>query len=123
MMKNKVAGLLATAIVGTCLAAGQNSQSHSATAKSDAKLHAATKPLTPKSAMPAKSKSASAPIASNHSAKTNTELKRLERQPPIRASNGGSAGAAKGAAKPAATPNANGSGINATYHPPATKKN
>jgi len=112
--------------VWVCLAAAQNSAKRASSTKSspDPAHTAATKPLTPKSAMPQPHKSTVVPPPSTSVRSTNAELNHLERQP-IRASNGGNAGAAKGlsAAKPAATPNANGSGINATYQPPAAKKN
>lgn len=125
MTKCKAVRVIVTMTVWGCLAAAQNSTKSASSAKSNpAPAHtAATKPLTPKSAMPPPHKSTVAPPASTSVRNTNAELNHLERQP-IRASNGGNAGAAKASpAKAAGTPNANGSGINATYQPPAAKKN
>jgi hypothetical protein len=122
-MKYRVAILFVTVAAGICVATAQSSQAQAATPKSKPDpMLAATKPLTPKSAMPAKSKSSvAAPTASQNAAKTNAELTHLERQPiKAGASDNSKAGAAKGASapKPAGTANANGSGINFTYEKP-----
>lgn len=106
------------ALIG--VAPAQKSQVHSPTAKSDADLKAATKPLIPKSAMPAKHSSSSvAPSVGNRSGNANKELQHLERQE-IRA--GGSqksgAGAAKVASGPKPAAAGTGSGINFTYEKP-----
>ncbi len=88
MMKCRVACLVATVAAEICLATAQSSKTHSSSAKPDSdRMQAATKPITPKSAMPAKRKSSIAPSASQGSGNANAELTRLERQP-IKAGNG-----------------------------------
>jgi uncharacterized iron-regulated membrane protein len=126
MIKHKVVFLFATVIAGLSLAAGQSSTVHATSANAGpdpAKV--ATKPLTPKSAMPAKSKSsmaAPATSAPRAGSKTDAELSRLERQP-IKAANSNTNKPSKvpAVSKPAAA-NANGSGINSTYQKPAINK-
>jgi uncharacterized iron-regulated membrane protein len=127
MIKHKVLFLFAIVIAGLSLAAGQSSTVHATSANAGpdpAKV--ATKPLTPKSAMPAKSKSsmaAPATSAPKAGSKTDAELSRLERQPIKAANPNANKPAAKSptVSKPVAV-NANGSGINSTYQKPAINK-
>ncbi len=120
-MKTKVACFFAVGVAGICLATAQTSQTHSSSAKTGSdSAKAATKPLTPKSAMPAPHKSSVAvPNASKGGSNATTQLNRLERQPA-----GG--GAAKGTLpakvtvpKTSAASAGNGSGINFKYQKPA----
>jgi len=84
MMKHRLVCLLATVLAGACLASAQNSQGHSPSAKpAPDPLKGATKPLTPKSAMPSPHKSSLAvpgPHTSTKGKNTDLELTRLERQ-------------------------------------------
>jgi hypothetical protein len=110
--------IIALALVG--VATAQKSQVHSPTAKPDPNLTAATKPLTPKSAMPAaKNSSSPAMPAAKSNANANKELSHLERQ---QVHAGGANKSGPGAAKSASTPKssaaAKDSGINATYEKP-----
>jgi hypothetical protein len=121
-MKYKIVCLL-TMLAGICLATAQNSQVHSASPKAGADpLQNATKPLTPKSAMPSPHKSAPlAPNASTGGQKTDAELSRLEHQN-IKApgAKGSTAVPAKSASiKTAGTSAGHGSGINFKYQKPA----
>jgi hypothetical protein len=122
-MKYRAVCLFVTIAAWTGQGAAQNSQVHSSSAKSsEDSLHAATKPLTPKSAMPQSHKSSNVtPNASAKSRNTNAELTRLEQQN-IKA--GASKKPATGAVapKPAGASNANGSGINFNYQKPTTAK-
>lgn len=98
LMKARVICLFAAVLSGICLAPAQNSEVHSSAAKSGSDhLQTATKPLTPKSAMPSRHKSSIAvPKAGTKSANTNAELARLERQSnKAAAPKSGSAAAAK----------------------------
>jgi hypothetical protein len=122
MMKYRVVCLFVTFAAGICLATAQDSQVRSASPKSGPDpLQTATKPLTPKSAMPPQRKSSAAvpnPATANHN--TTAELTHLERQnikAPSAKSN--STGPAKSAPKSAGTSAANGSGINFKYQKPA----
>jgi len=83
MMKSMIVGLLATFVAGICLATAQSSKAHSSSTKTGSDpLTTATKPLTPKSAMEPRHKSAAVLPSSNKSAaRTSTELSRLERHP------------------------------------------
>jgi hypothetical protein len=101
------------------MASAQKSQVHSPTAKPDPNLTAATKPLTPKSAMPpAKSSSSPAmPATTKSNANANKELSHLERQD-IHAGGANKSGAAKSASTPKPAAAAKDSGINATYEKP-----
>jgi hypothetical protein len=123
MTKYKIVCLFAAIAAGISLAPAQNSKAHSPSAKpSPAPVNSATKPLTPKSAMPPAHKPSSAlPRASTSGRNANAELTRLERQN-INAA--GSKKPAKGAPVPksADTPNRNGSGINSSNQKP-TKTN
>ena len=125
MMKYRVVYLCAAVATLTCLATAQSSQvrSSSTSAKRDPdSLQNATKPLTPKSAMPAQHKSSAAPLnAPKSGGNTSAELTRLERQP-VKAD--GSSRDPKEAAKPPAVPkpggtSASGPGINYKYQKPA----
>jgi hypothetical protein len=132
MMKYKALWLSVTIATGLCLATAQNSQvrSSSAAAKAEANSpQGATKPLTPKSAMPpARKSSAVVPHPSTSGPKTTAELSRLERQNIKTAS---PKKPAKSASLPkpagtAGTSNTSGSGINFTYQKPVqqpAKKN
>ena len=108
--------IAAAALIGVG-AVAQNSQVHSPTAKSDQDLHAASKPLTPKSAMPSKRTSSSAvPKASKSDGNATAELTHLERQDTK--GGGSTSGAAKGVSAPKPAAAASGSGINFKYQPP-----
>ncbi len=111
--------MIVSVLIG--VAPAQKSQVHSPTAKPDPNLSAATKPLTPKSAMPAPKHSSSSamPAAAKSNANANKELSHLERQD-IHAggSNKSGAGAAKSASTPKPTAAGKDSGINATYEKP-----
>jgi hypothetical protein len=126
MMNYRAICLLATVAAWTCLGAAQTSQVHSTAKPSEDSLHAANKPLTPKSAMPQSRKPSSvAPNALAKSRNTNAELTRLE-QTNIKAA--GSTGTSKkpatgaSAPKPAGASNGNGSAINFNYQKPTTSK-
>jgi hypothetical protein len=118
-MKFRIARLLVTLAAGVSLATAQNSQARSSPAKKDP-LQTATKPLTPKSAMPAQHKSTAAvPHTAKNGGNTTAELSRLERQN----AKGGkvkSTSPAKSASAPktAGTPAANDSKINFKYQKP-----
>ena len=127
MMKHGIIYWFVTAVALVCLATAQTSQVRSSSAKpSPDPLQNATKPLTPKSAMPSHRKSSAAvPKTSTSARKTNKELTRLERQP-IKATEpkSGNPGRANSASGTSATSSSgNGSGINATYQKPVPKKN
>jgi hypothetical protein len=121
-MKYKVVGLL-TVLAGISLATAQNSQVHSASAKSGTDpLQNATKPLTPKSAMPSPHKSSPlAPNASTGAQKTDTELSRLEHQniKAPSAKSGTTVPAKSASVRAASTSAGHGSGINFKYQKPA----
>lgn len=103
------------------MARAQKSQVPSSTGKPDPNMSAATKPLTPKSAMPASkhSPSPAMPAGGKSSGKANTELNHLERQE-IRAGGSNKSGpsAAKSATVPKPAAAGKDSGINATYQKP-----
>jgi len=127
MIKHKVLYVFAIVIAGLSLAAAQSSKVHTTSANTGPDpARVATKPLTPKSAMPAKGKSsavAAATSAPKTGSKTDAELSRLERQP-IKAANPNANKAtvkSPAVSKPVAA-NANGSGINSTYQKPAINK-
>jgi hypothetical protein len=118
MMKYRAVRLFVAAAALIGLATAQNSHVGSTSAKSDADLHAATKPLTPKSAMPAKRTSSSAvPRASQSSGNATAELTHLERTE-IKAGGSNNGGAVKGVSAPKPAAAASGSGINFKYQPP-----
>jgi hypothetical protein len=121
MMKYRVVCLFVTVAAGICLATAQNSQVRSSSTKSGPdSLQTATKPLTPKSAMPVHPKSSAAPAVSTSGQKTSTELTHLERQN-IKAQSpkSGSTGPAKSASVPKPTQtSASGSGIDFKYQKP-----
>jgi hypothetical protein len=123
MMKCRVVCLFIAVAALSCLGTGQNSQGRSSSPGKPGPdpLQSATKPLTPKSAMPAHSKSSVAvPNASAYGGSTNAELNHLELQ-------NVTAGGAKSAARPpkgtsalkSADTSTSGSGINFKYHKPA----
>jgi hypothetical protein len=112
--------VMAAASIG---ATAQNSQVHSSSTKSSSgPLQTATKPLTPKSAMPSQHKSAIAvPKASTGARNTTAELTNLEQQQSKAGGpKSGSTGAAKSAsARRSADSSArSGSGINFKYQKP-----
>jgi hypothetical protein len=124
MVKFRIVCWFVTAAVGVCLATAQKSQVRSSSANADP-LQVATKPLTPKSAMRTKSKSAPlAPNASKSGRNTTAELNHLERQNgKAPSSKNSSAGQTKGTTvKSTATPSGSGSGISATYQKPKVPK-
>ena len=126
MIKHKVLYVFATVIAGLSLAAGQSSKVHTTSANTGPNpTKVATKPLTPKSAMPKGKSSTAAPATSTPktASKTDAELSRLERQPIKAANPNANKAAVKSPAvsKPVAA-NANGSGINSTYQKPAINK-
>ena len=113
-----VAALISCALAQT---SGAHSGAHSSSTKSGPDPIAnATKPLTPKSAMPAAHKSgAAAPTASTSSGKTNAELNRLERQKPETTSSKSGTGPAKVAAAPkSADKSATSDSMNFKYQKP-----
>jgi hypothetical protein len=120
-MKTKVVCFFAVGVAGICLATGQTSQTRSSSAKTGSDpVKAATKPLTPKSAMPAPRKSSAAvPNTPKGGSNATTELNRLEHQP----ASGGTAKStppAKVTVPKTSTASAgNGSGINFKYQKPA----
>jgi hypothetical protein len=121
-MKTKVAYFLfAIAVAGMCLATAQNSSPRPASAKpAKDPLQNATKPLTPKTAMPSDRKSPNAVATpSTATQKTNAELSRLEKQK-IKAGNSGSGSkvtSPKGTSAPKSGPS--GSATNFRYQKPA----
>jgi len=126
MMNHRVVCLLVTAAAGICLATAQSSahkpQVGSSSAKSAAdSLTAATKPLTPKSAMPARRKSSLVVPNTSKSRNTTAELTHLEQQnPKTGASKSGNTPTAKAApAKSADKSAGSDSGINFKYQKPA----
>jgi hypothetical protein len=127
MMKYRVVCLFVALSVSSCLAAAQSSQGRSSSAKpGQDPLRTATKPLTPKSAMPAHRKSSGAiPKGSASSRNTSAELAHLERQEiKTPRSKSASAGATKGASgsKSTDTAAASGAGINFKYQKPVGGK-
>ena len=123
--------LVVTALIG--VATAQKSQPRPSSAKSGSEpLTSATKPLTPKSAMPAHRKPATAgkpaiagPRPVTSSSKATTELNHLERGQ--NAKNGGSkssstAPAKSASAKSTGTPASSGSGIDFKYQKPVAQK-
>jgi hypothetical protein len=126
MIQHKVLFLFATVIAGLSLAAGQSSKVHATSANTGPDpTKVATKPLTPKSAMPKGKSSTVAPATSapKTGSKTDAELSRLERQPIKPANPNTNKSAVKNPAAPKPVPaNASGSGINATYQKPAINK-
>ena len=123
MMKYKAVFWFVTCAVWIGVATAQKSKPLSSSPKaSPAPVHAATKPLTPKSAMPPPHKSSVvAPHASKSNQKSNAELNHLERQP-IKATSPKKTAKSASAPKPAGATNANGSGINSTYQKPVPNK-
>jgi hypothetical protein len=127
MIKHTVVCLLVTLVAGICLATAQSTvrkpQVGSSSAKSAADpLTTATKPLTPKSAMPAHRKSSVAvPNTSKSSRNTTAELTQLERQnTKAGASKSGNTPTAKGAPVKSADKSAGSdSGLNFKYQKPA----
>jgi len=124
MMKSSAAVLLLTVVAGTLLAAAQNSKASPASIKpAPDPMKNVTKPLTPKSAMPAKRRPAAVPLNAPQAGNRNTaELARLEEQNAKAATPKSSPAAPKIApVKSAGTP-ANGSGINFKYQKPVGGK-
>jgi hypothetical protein len=119
MVKRLPACLFVILAAGVCLATAQNSPGHSSSKSDSDSLKAATKPLTPKSAMqnPRKS-SLPTPGTQSNGPNSSAELDHLERQD-IKASAPKKPRAT--APKPAGTSNGSGSGINFTYQKPVTK--
>ena len=117
MAKYKAVYLLMTVAFFIGVAPAQ--KAHTSTAGSKADYGAATKPLTPKSAMPAKHSSSSLPPATKRSVEANKELTHLE-QPRIRsgASSKSAASPAKSLSTPKPVASQKDSGINATYEKP-----
>lgn len=95
MMMPKLACFFITAAAAIGLAAAQSSQTHYSSAKPHPhRVQSVSKPLTAKSAMPAKHKSSvGVPNVSKTNRSTNEELTRLEREP-VKAGNGKSTPAA-----------------------------
>jgi hypothetical protein len=123
MTTYRVAGLFLTVTAAICLATAQSSQLPSSSGKSSPDpLHASTKPLTSKSAMPVSHKVASAaPNTSKGSANTTAELTHLEQQP-IKSGASKSAATAPGKSTSmakAGTSDGKSSGINFNYQKPA----
>lgn len=82
MVKNRVLSLCMAFAASVTLSMAQGTQVRSSSAKAGADpLQNVTKPLTPKSAMPPQRKSTPVAPMPAGSAKTNSELTRLERQP------------------------------------------
>ena len=128
-MKFRVKGILVAIAACICVSPAQNSQVRSSSASSTGKpdfLQTATKPLTPKSAMPAHRKPAAAePKPSANSSKTTAELTHLERGQ--NAKTGGSkssstAPAKSASAKSTGTPASSGSRIDFKYQKPVAQK-
>lgn len=128
-MKRRVVYLFLTAAIWTCMATAQSSPGRSSSAKATPDpLQSATKPLTPKSAMPAQHKSSA--VAPNPSGRNTTaELTHLEQQNIKSGSSNSSKGSAKSVPplKPAGT-SGSGPGIDFKYQKPvggmkATKPN
>jgi hypothetical protein len=127
MSTYRVAGLIVTVVAAVCLATAQSSQLPASSGKSSPDpLHASTKPLTPKSAMPAPHKPSGAmQNTSKSSTNTTAELVRLE-QPPNKAaaSKSGTTAPAKPisiakSTKSTGTSDGKNSGINFNYQKPA----
>jgi hypothetical protein len=123
MTKCKVVGLFLTVAIWTCIATAQSSPAGPSSPKAAPDpLQSATKPLTPKSAMPAHRKSSTvAPNPAASGKNTTAELTRLEQQN-IKAGSSSSSNkaSAKSTAlpKPASTSAGNGQGINFKYQKP-----
>jgi hypothetical protein len=123
MIKCKVVCWFLTVAAWTLMATAQSPRAGSSPAKATADpLQSATKPLTPKSAMPAKHKSSVvAPSPAASSKNTTAELTHLEHQS-IKAgsSNSGNKGPAKSVPlpRPATTSAASGPGIDFKYQKP-----
>jgi hypothetical protein len=120
-MKYRVVCWFVAAAALICLATAQNSQVRASSAKAGPDpLQTATKPLTPKSAMPAQRKSSVAePIASTSSRNTTAELTHLERQNIKAGGSKSGAGPAKSASAPkSANTSAGRSGIDFKYQKP-----
>jgi cytoskeletal protein RodZ len=121
MTTYRVAGLIVTVTAAICLATAQSSQLPSSSGKSSPNpLHASTKPLTPKSAMPT-SRKASGATQNTSKSSTTAELVRLE-QPPNKAAASKSGTTAPGKPAPIAkstgTSDGKNSGINFKYQKP-----
>jgi len=125
MMKCKTVCLFVTVVTGICLATAQTSPKSSSSGKSRSDpVKAATKPLTPKSAMsPSRKSSAGLPAAPTKRSDPNAELNRLESQDIKVAAPKNNTGAVKGTVIRSSTASPKGgSGINATYQKPTTPK-
>jgi hypothetical protein len=123
MMKYRLICLFVTIAAGICLAPAQNSKVRASSAKPGPDpLQAATKPLTPKSAMPSHRKSSVAvPSASTSGRNTTAELTRMERQNgKASGSKSGDKGPAKSSSVRKSTETSAGSGpeINSKYQKP-----
>lgn len=123
MMKCMAVLLLVTIASLLGPATAQNSQKLSSSGKPNSgSEHTATKPITPKSAMPtARTSSSVVPPGSTRGKNTNAELTRLERQQ-IKPENQKKTAKPAPAPKPAGTAKGNGSGINFAYQKPGAKK-
>jgi hypothetical protein len=120
MMKLRVACLLVTVGALICLAPAQETQAHSTSASAKSTpdpLQAATKPLSPKSAMPAPRKPAPA-IPPKGGTNTTAELTHLEQQNVKAGGPKSNAAPAKAAPLKSADSSA-GNGINFKYEKPA----
>jgi len=125
MMKYKIVCLSVVALIG--LAAGQSSKTRSSSARSDSDpVKAATKPLTPKSAMPSHRRPvAAAPKPATNRSKTTAELTHLERGQNLKTGGSNSSSTAlpkSPSAKSTATPARSGSGIDFKYQKPVAQK-
>jgi hypothetical protein len=122
MMKYGIVYLLVVGVAFTSLSLGQSSRprssASSASAGSDS-LKAATKPLTPKSAMPSHRQTAAAPKRTS-STNTTAKLAQLERQnsKPNRSTSSGTAGGKDATLKSGTPPAGKGSGIEFKYQKP-----
>ena len=124
MMKRRVVCSLVTMAAGICLATAQNSTQKSQVGSTSAKsgadpLKTATKPLTPKSAMPAPHKSSVAvPNTSKSGRNTTAELTHLEQQNTKAGSSKSTPPAKVPPVKPADKSAGSDSGINFKYQKP-----
>lgn len=119
-MKHAIIFSLLGALTLVSQGTAQNPPTRSTPHKSDpGAVPTASKPLTPKSAMPAKRKSSVTLPADSSTRNTSAELSHLERQ---KTRTNGAKGADKGSQKiapKAETSAANGSGVNFKYKKPA----
>jgi len=123
-MKHKTIFLFLALAAMIGVATAQSSQGHSLSG-SKSGADPATKPLSPKSAMPAQHKSSvPAPVASSAKGSTTSELNHLEHQNPHATKGSATRAKSTPAPKPAAQPKstetstAKGSGVNFKYQKP-----